>query len=91
MAQKTVVQLTMTWTAPAATLSGRRTGRRTKRGTAATARQANGAVHGREESQTIREWARRNGFEISNQGRIPKVVSEAFEASVDESRTRKTK
>lgn len=67
--------------------SARRAGR-LRRG---TARQPNGAVHSREESQVIREWARRSGFAISKWGRIPKAVSAAFEAGADESRTRETR
>ncbi|AGZ43037.1 histone-like nucleoid-structuring protein Lsr2 [Actinoplanes friuliensis] len=32
----------------------------------------------REQNQAIREWAGRNGFEVSERGRIPSSVVEAF-------------
>lgn len=34
----------------------------------------------RAQTQAIRDWARVNGHEISERGRIPKAVVEAFEA-----------
>jgi hypothetical protein len=33
---------------------------------------------GREQNQAIREWATKNGFEVSERGRIPSTVVEAF-------------
>jgi hypothetical protein len=33
---------------------------------------------GREQNQAIREWATRNGYEVSERGRIPSSVVEAF-------------
>jgi hypothetical protein len=36
----------------------------------------------REQLQAIREWARKNGLEVSDRGRIPASVVEAFEAAV---------
>jgi hypothetical protein len=35
---------------------------------------------GREQNQAIREWAAKNGFEVSERGRIPSTVVEAFHA-----------
>jgi hypothetical protein len=35
---------------------------------------------GREQNQAIREWATKNGFEVSERGRIPSAVVEAFHA-----------
>ena len=35
----------------------------------------------REQLQAIREWARRNGYEVSDRGRISGKVVEAFNAS----------
>lgn len=35
----------------------------------------------REQNQAIREWARKNGYELSDRGRIPTEVVEAFHAS----------
>lgn len=32
----------------------------------------------REQNQAIREWARQNGFEVSDRGRIPTEVVEAY-------------
>src|SRR5215213_9047117 len=34
----------------------------------------------REETQAIREWARQNGHQVSDRGRIPKSVIEAYQA-----------
>lgn len=31
--------------------------------------------------QAVRDWARRNGHEVSDRGRIPKKVMEAFDAA----------
>jgi hypothetical protein len=56
-----------------------RTGRggvvvRSRRGAAVPARV------GREQNQAIREWAGKNGYEVSERGRIPSSVVEAFHA-----------
>ncbi|HEY7814311.1 MAG TPA: Lsr2 family protein [Nakamurella sp.] len=34
-----------------------------------------------EQTQAIRHWARENGFQVSERGRIPANVREAFEAA----------
>lgn len=34
----------------------------------------------REENQAIREWASKNGFEVSERGRIPSSIVEAYHA-----------
>ena len=34
-----------------------------------------------EQTQAIRRWARENGFQVSERGRIPATVREAFEAA----------
>jgi len=34
----------------------------------------------REQNQAIREWARKQGMNVSDRGRIPKEVSEAYNA-----------
>lgn len=70
----------------------RRTGGRIKRGAAPGARSVvTTASH--EQAQAIREWARRNGHEVSTRGRIPSSLIEAFEAAQAEeaSKTRKRK
>ncbi|MET0234105.1 MAG: Lsr2 family protein [Kibdelosporangium sp.] len=56
--------------------AARRTGGRVKRGTTpgAAAPAAN-----REQTKAIRDWARQNGYELSDRGRIPGNVLEAFE------------
>lgn len=61
--------------------SARRTGGRVRRGTASASARGNGSGRSREQTQAIREWARRNGHDISERGRIPAGVIEAFEAS----------
>lgn len=35
----------------------------------------------REQTQAIREWARQNGHQVNDRGRIPRSVIEAFEAA----------
>ena len=35
----------------------------------------------REETHAIRQWAREHGHEVSDRGRIPKSVTEAYEAA----------
>jgi hypothetical protein len=59
--------------------SARRTGGRVKRA-ATAAIQTTGSGRSREQTQAIREWARNNGHEVSDRGRIPAAVIEAFEA-----------
>lgn len=67
--------------------SARRTGGRIKRGTAAKA--GNGsATNSHEQAQAIRDWARRNGHEVSNRGRIPAGLIEAFETAQAEINTK---
>jgi nucleoid-associated protein Lsr2 len=61
----------------------RRTGGRLKRGTATKA-SSGSATASHEQAQAIREWARRNGHEVSNRGRIPGSLIEAFEAAQSE-------
>jgi hypothetical protein len=57
--------------------AARRIGGRVKRGTGA--RGAATPAANREQTKAIREWARKNGFELSDRGRIPSNVLEAFE------------
>ncbi len=39
------------------------------------------APAGRDQTHAIREWARQNGFEVSERGRISKSIQEAFDAA----------
>ena len=55
--------------------SARRTGGRVKRGTAGV---ASGSGRNREQTQAIREWAKKNGHEVSDRGRIPSEVTDAY-------------
>lgn len=41
-------------------------------------RQAAQSTTGTQETQAIREWARKNGLEVSNRGRISAEVTEAY-------------
>ena len=66
--------------------SARRTGGRIKRG--ATPAQAPAPVQAKpsdarskEQTRAIREWAKKNGHDLADRGRIPANVIEAFEAS----------
>lgn len=61
--------------------AGRRVGGR-RRGRAATPGPAKGrGAIDREQSAAIREWARRNGHNVSTRGRIPADVIDAFHAA----------
>jgi hypothetical protein len=57
----------------AASRIGRTTGRVAARGTAAAPSRSN-----RDQNQAIREWAGKNGYEVSERGRIPSSIVEAF-------------
>lgn len=57
--------------------AGRRTSGR-RRGRATTGRR--GAID-REQSAAIRDWARRNGHNVSTRGRIPAEIIDAFHAA----------
>lgn len=65
----------------------RRTGGRLKQG-AATKSSGGSASASHEQAQAIREWARRNGHEVSNRGRIPASLVVAFEAAQAEATTK---
>jgi hypothetical protein len=72
--------------------SARRTGGRTKRTTTPlTAGAPNGTGRSREQTQAIREWARKNGHEIAERGRIPASIIEAFETAAAKPKGRKAK
>lgn len=62
--------------------SGRKVGGRAKRSGASlgTGRSTTG-TRTKEQSTAIREWARNNGHELADRGRIPAGVIEAFEAA----------
>ena len=60
--------------------AARRTGGRIKRGLGtASAKSAARPAADREQTKAIREWARQNGFEMADRGRIPANVIAAFE------------
>jgi hypothetical protein len=65
--------------------SARRTGGRIKKGVtpaqvaSAPARPTD--ARSKEQTKAIREWARKNGHDLADRGRIPANVIEAFEAS----------
>lgn len=63
--------------------SGRKVGRSAARATAArrvagVAKTGSPARVDREQNAAIRDWARKNGFDVSDRGRIPAEVVEAF-------------
>ncbi len=59
--------------------AGRKVGRAT--GRAPSTRARSGATVDREQSRAMREWAQRNGHNVSSRGRIPASVVEAFHAA----------
>ncbi len=56
-------------------------GGRAKRRAATTTRQVVAEARTKEQTKAIREWARSNGHELADRGRIPASVIEAFEAA----------
>ncbi|GAA3458591.1 MULTISPECIES: histone-like nucleoid-structuring protein Lsr2 [Saccharothrix] len=63
--------------------NARRTGGRTRRTAAAGApvRRPGSEVRNKEQTKAIREWARKNGHDLADRGRIPASVIEAFEVA----------
>lgn len=64
--------------------SGRRVGGRKRAGTqklSAVPSPPATPTESREQNQAIREWARANGYDLSDRGRIPRHVTEAYAAS----------
>jgi hypothetical protein len=59
--------------------AARRTGGRLKRAAAFPAAKPAGEVRSKEQTRAMREWARRNGHDVSERGRIPSAVVDAFE------------
>ncbi|HEV2782554.1 MAG TPA: Lsr2 family protein [Actinophytocola sp.] len=60
--------------------SARRVGGRVKRGTTPTAAPARPVdARSKEQTKAIREWAKKNGYELADRGRIPAHVITAFE------------
>lgn len=58
--------------------AARRTGGRVKRGTPASRPGARVPAN-REQTKAVREWARKNGYELAERGRIPGTVIAAYE------------
>ncbi len=61
--------------------AARRTGGRAKRGLGAMTAPSGESARSREQTQAIRDWARNNGHQVAERGRIPGGVVEAFEAA----------
>jgi hypothetical protein len=62
--------------------SARRVGGRVKRAAAPAAAPARPTdTRSKEQTKAIREWAKKNGFELADRGRIPATVIEAFEGA----------
>jgi len=70
---------------------GRRTGGRAKRGVASIQTRSSGAGRSREQTQAIRDWAKKNGHDVADRGRIPASVIAAFEADAGKPKGRKSK
>ncbi|WP_327350530.1 histone-like nucleoid-structuring protein Lsr2 [Streptomyces sp. NBC_01304] len=54
-------------------------GARRIRGASRAKAKPGAAAGGKEESSAIRAWAKENGFEVSDRGRVPATVREAYE------------
>lgn len=71
--------------------AARRSGGRAKRGHGATTSRSVGSGRSREETQAIREWAKENGWPISERGRIPAEIIDAYEAQASKPKGRRRK
>src|SRR5262245_48334698 len=60
-------------------VAARRTGGRLKRGVGSPAKPAPRPAANREQTKAIREWAKQNGFDLADRGRIPANVIEAYD------------
>jgi Lsr2 len=70
--------------------SARRIGGRSKRATTVPS-STNGAGRSREQTQAIREWARKNGHDVADRGRIPAGIIQEFETAAGKPKARKMK
>jgi hypothetical protein len=61
--------------------AARRVGGRIKRNTGGPRPSTSRPAASREQTKAVRDWARNNGFELADRGRIPSHVIEAFEAA----------
>ncbi len=61
------------------TANARRTGGRKRRGGKARTGKAAPNTADRERNQAIREWAREQGMQVSDRGRIPAEIVEAYD------------
>jgi hypothetical protein len=61
--------------------AARKVGRGTGRASGGGRSRATGGRMDREQAGAIREWARKNGHAVSDRGRIPASVVEAYEAA----------
>ncbi|MEU7525973.1 Lsr2 family protein [Saccharothrix sp. NPDC042600] len=59
----------------------RRSGGRAKRRAATTTRRVVPEARTKEQTKAIRDWARSNGYELADRGRIPVNIIEEFEAA----------
>jgi hypothetical protein len=71
--------------------SARRTGGRVKRGTPVRTEVSgpNGSGRNRDQTRAIREWAKNNGHDVSDRGRIPAAVIEDFESQAGKAAVKK--
>lgn len=53
--------------------------RRVRAGSNGVRARSRGASKAKGDSQAIREWAKENGFEVSDRGRVPAQLREAYE------------
>lgn len=65
----------------AAKIGGRKRSAHTSAVRAAAAAAKKPAKSDPEQTRAIREWANANGYEVSNRGRVPAAIIEAFDAA----------
>lgn len=61
--------------------AARSIGRRRAQGARGTRRAKGGAPARRGGLATVREWARANGYEVSDRGRVPSAITDAYNAA----------
>jgi hypothetical protein len=63
--------------------SGRRSGgRRPRSSSSSSARSSSSSSKGDVNTKAVREWAGKNGYQLSPRGRIPATVIEAYQAAL---------
>lgn len=70
-----------TWVGHARRVAGRSTGGRRRSASSGSSASSSGSAKGGTDTAAVRAWARENGYEVSERGRIAADVLAAYEAA----------